>query len=49
MKKALLAIAGLAIAGVAYAQCVTNTYMVNGRVTICTTCCYGANCTTTCN
>lgn len=31
------------------AACTTHTYFVDGRIIICTTCCYGLdNCTTTC-
>ena len=33
---------------VAVANCTTQTFIVNGKVMICTTCCYGVNCTTTC-
>lgn len=50
MKKALIAI-GLTIAATAaWAACTTHTYIVNGKVVTCMTCCYGnGNCTTTCN
>lgn len=50
MRQLILALA-LLIAGTsaAYALCTTNTiYGPNGRVTMCTTCCYGTSCTTTC-
>ena len=33
----------------AYASCTTHTYFINGRSVICTTCCYGSFCNTTCN
>jgi hypothetical protein len=49
MKKTLIAIGLAAFTSVVWASCVTNTYFVNGKMTICTTCCYGSNCTTTCN
>ena len=32
----------------AWASCRTTTYILGGRVVICTTCCYGGNCTVTC-
>ncbi len=48
MKKALLGLAFTAMASVAYAQCTTHTYSVNGKFVTCTTCCYGGNCNTTC-
>ena len=49
MRKVILAILGMAmLPAVAYASCTTNTYIVNGRVTTCTTCCTGSYCTTTC-
>ena len=48
MKKALLALSGLLFAGSVYAACTTHTYFVNGKLTTCTTCCYGGNCNTTC-
>ena len=32
----------------AWAACTTHTYYSNGRTKTCTTCCYGGNCTTTC-
>ena len=32
-----------------HARCVTNTiFTADGRMMICTTCCYYSNCTTTC-
>ncbi len=50
MKKVLLAVAGLVIAGSAYAACTTQTItMPDGRMMICTTCCVGGNCNTFCN
>lgn len=39
----------LGFAGAAYASCTTHTMIVNGKVITCMTCCYGSNCTTTCN
>jgi hypothetical protein len=41
----LLALAPLT----AWASCTNNTiFGPNGKVTFCTTCCYGGSCTTTC-
>lgn len=48
MKKLILAVGGLMVAGTVYAACTTHTYTINGRMTTCTTCCYNGNCTTTC-
>lgn len=44
---------GAMLAGVATLawaqQCSTHTYMYNGKMVVCTTCCYyGGNCNTTC-
>jgi hypothetical protein len=48
MKKAIIGVwLGLSVTMV-WASCSTNTYIMNGRVVTCTTCCYGANCTTNC-
>lgn len=33
----------------AFAACTTQTFVINGRVVSCLTCCYGGHCTTTCN
>lgn len=50
MKKVLLAIAGLGFATAVYAQCTTQTItMPDGKMMICTTCCYYGNCNTFCN
>jgi hypothetical protein len=48
MKKFIIGIAIALSAGVVYANCVTNTVFSGGRMTVCTTCCYGTNCSTTC-
>jgi hypothetical protein len=48
MKKVLLGIALCLAMASAYAACVTNTTFIDGRTVVCTTCCYGNNCTTTC-
>jgi hypothetical protein len=48
MKKLMAAVAGLLFTGAAYAACTTHTYMVNGKMLTCTTCCYNGNCTTSC-
>jgi len=50
MMKKLLVIASLVLATfVVHADCVTNTIIgKDGRMTVCTTCCNGGYCTTTC-
>ena len=49
IKKTIAAIALTLAATAVYANCVTNTVFSGGRMTVCTTCCYGgSNCTTTC-
>ncbi len=48
MKKIIAALALALASFAAYAYCTTHTYFVNGRVIMCTTCCYGNNCTTSC-
>lgn len=50
MIKRILAAMGIAlICTGAWAQCSTHTiFGSNGRTVICTTCCYGSNCTTNC-
>lgn len=49
MKKFIIGL-GIALCATAvYANCTTNTIIGrDGRMTICTTCCYGGNCTTNC-
>jgi hypothetical protein len=49
MKRFLVATALALTATAAYAQCVTQTYFINGRMTMCTVCCAGGHCTTFCN
>jgi len=34
--------------GAAHAACMSHTYILGGRITICTTCCYWGHCTTNC-
>ena len=47
--KYLIAIWAISAASLAYASCTYNTICNNyGRCVTCTTCCYGANCTTNC-
>jgi hypothetical protein len=46
--KALIAIWALTSATLVWANCTTHTYFVNGKTVMCTTCCYGGNCTTNC-
>lgn len=48
MKKYFIGIVLMISAGAVYANCVTNTTYRGGRMTTCTTCCYGNNCTTNC-
>jgi hypothetical protein len=49
MKKLLVGIWFSMVATLAYASCTTNTVtMPDGRMMICTTCCYGGNCNTNC-
>ena len=32
----------------AWAACTTTTYIINGKVMTCTTCCFNGNCTVNC-
>jgi archaellum component FlaG (FlaF/FlaG flagellin family) len=48
MKKVILAVASLAVAGSVYAACTTQTIIIGGKMMTCTTCCNFGNCTTTC-
>jgi hypothetical protein len=49
MKRLLIGIIFATSTTVAYANCVTNTiFKRDGTMTVCTTCCYYGNCTTTC-
>jgi hypothetical protein len=48
MKKFIIGTVLALSATVVYANCVTNTTFSGGRMIVCTTCCYGNNCTTTC-
>lgn len=48
MKKLIAGII-IAVAPIAaYAACTTQTYFINGKVIMCTTCCYSGNCNTIC-
>lgn len=47
-RKFLAILAALLMAPAAYANCTTHTYIIDGKMVICTTCCYSGNCTTTC-
>jgi hypothetical protein len=47
-KKVLATLAAMGVATSVYAACSTHTYMVNGKMMTCTTCCNYGNCTTTC-
>jgi hypothetical protein len=46
--KYIIAIWALTTATLVYANCTTSTYMYNGKMVVCQTCCYGGNCTTNC-
>lgn len=46
--KAIIAAVLLTVSGVVYAACSTSTYIYNGKMVVCTTCCAGTSCTTTC-
>jgi hypothetical protein len=48
MKKIAVGVLFSLVAGVAYSACSTHTYMINGRMVTCTTCCFGGNCNTNC-
>lgn len=48
MKKLIIAVTLLTVSISAYAACSTHQFWVNGRLTICTTCCNNGNCTTNC-
>lgn len=50
MIKKIIAVLTLSLAATAvYASCVTNTIVGrDGRMTVCTTCCYNGHCNTTC-
>ena len=48
MKKIVIGIYLATLATMTWASCNTHTYMMNGRMVTCTTCCFGSNCTTTC-
>lgn len=49
MRKLIIALAFAAAPIAAVAQCVTNTTILpSGRMVICTTCCHGGFCNTTC-
>jgi hypothetical protein len=39
----------LALSAMAYAYCTTTTYVVNGKVMVCQTCCENGNCQVYCN
>ena len=45
---AILIILSILAESTAMADCVTNTIMSGGRMIICTTCCMGGFCNTTC-
>jgi hypothetical protein len=44
----LATMVALALAGPAWASCTTHTYFLEGRIIVCTQCCFGTACTTTC-
>jgi hypothetical protein len=47
-KKLAAILMSLMVAPAAYAACTTHTYFIDGKVIVCTTCCTGGYCTTTC-
>ena len=53
LKKIIAAVAIAGAATAAWAACSTHTYVINGKVVTCMTCCIGEGqsrtCTTTCN
>lgn len=48
MKNILIAFVLAAAPVVAYANCTTHSYMIDGRFVMCQTCCYNGNCQTNC-
>lgn len=52
MKKILIGVYLSLVATMVWASCTTHTYMYNGKMVTCTTCCYGEgqfrSCSTTC-
>jgi hypothetical protein len=49
MKHRIIAAAvALAFSGAAWAACTTNTIVTGTRILVCTSCCSGGHCTTTC-
>lgn len=48
MRKLFVGLGLFLVAGVVYANCVTNTTYTRNGIVICTICCYNGNCTTTC-
>ena len=46
--KYILGIYMLLIASMAYAACHTSSTFINGKLTVCTTCCSDTGCNTTC-
>lgn len=48
MKKFFALVATAVFATSVYAACSTHTYFVNGKMVVCTTCCTGSSCNTTC-
>lgn len=44
----LTVLLALGMAGPAWASCTTHTYFLNGRMVMCTVCCAGSHCSTTC-
>ena len=49
MKMLLIVLALLALlSDTAWAECTTTTYIINGKMTMCVSCCDGETCTVTC-
>ena len=53
MKKIVIGLYLATVASMVWASCTTHTIMSNGKIMVCTTCCYGEgafrSCNTTCN
>jgi len=48
MKQIIIAVTLLTVSITAYATCSTNQFWIDGKLTICQTCCTGNNCQTIC-
>lgn len=49
MKKIIAFIIAATVASVAYANCTTSSFITpEGKMIVCTSCCFGGQCTTSC-